>query len=146
MYYIYHIPGVKIGCTNQPKKRFKFYSSEPVILEEHTDIYAASERELQLQKEYSLPVDSVPYYRKKFLHLTRTEESFKKQSKSMSGSNHPAYGKTIYREVSSGVEGPLLDMCNIFKITGQGIQLFAKRNKPISRGPRKGLHFQIASY
>jgi hypothetical protein len=32
------------------------------ILEEHTDIYIASEREIELQKEYGLPVDTVPYY------------------------------------------------------------------------------------
>ena len=32
------------------------------ILEEHTDIYEASDREIQLQKDYGLPVDKVPYW------------------------------------------------------------------------------------
>jgi len=31
-------------------------------LETHTDIYEASNREIELQKEYGLPVDSIPYY------------------------------------------------------------------------------------
>jgi len=33
------------------------------ILEEHTDIYEVSNREIQLQKEYGLPVDKVPYWK-----------------------------------------------------------------------------------
>ena len=32
------------------------------ILEEHTDIYEVSDREIQLQKDYGLPVDKVPYW------------------------------------------------------------------------------------
>lgn len=53
-YYIYHIPGVKIGCTVEPERRVKrnqqydYYE----ILEEHTCIDTASKRELELQKEY----------------------------------------------------------------------------------------------
>jgi hypothetical protein len=63
MYYIYHIEGIKIGCTTQPKKRtkeqgFKSYN----ILETYDDIYVASDREIKLQKQYGLPVDTTPYY------------------------------------------------------------------------------------
>ena len=32
------------------------------ILEEHTDIYVASDREIELQKQYGLPVDKIPYW------------------------------------------------------------------------------------
>ena len=32
------------------------------ILEEHTDIYEVSDREIQLQKDYGLTVDKVPYW------------------------------------------------------------------------------------
>tara|TARA_R110002167_G_scaffold345745_1_gene556204 strand:+ start:130 stop:528 length:399 start_codon:yes stop_codon:yes gene_type:complete len=31
-------------------------------LETHTDIYEASNREIELQKEYGLPVDKIPYF------------------------------------------------------------------------------------
>ena len=63
-YYIYHIPGVKIGCTSQLTKRMSDQGfTEWEILEEHTDIYIASDREIELQKEYGLPVDKVLYWK-----------------------------------------------------------------------------------
>jgi hypothetical protein len=63
MYYIYHIPGVKIGCSQNIKKRIssqKFSHYE--IIEEHVDVYIASDREIELQKQYGYPVDRIPYY------------------------------------------------------------------------------------
>ena len=64
MYYIYHINGVKIGCTKQLDIRMRDQGfTEWEILEEHTDIYEASNREIQLQKEYGLPVDDVLYFK-----------------------------------------------------------------------------------
>jgi hypothetical protein len=33
------------------------------ILEEHTDIYEVSNREIQLQKDYGLRVDTIPYWK-----------------------------------------------------------------------------------
>ena len=63
MHYIYHIPGVKIGTSQNPKKRVKQQDhSEFEILECHTDIYKASEREIELQKEYGYIVDCTPYW------------------------------------------------------------------------------------
>jgi hypothetical protein len=64
MYYIYHIPTVKIGCTEQPPQdrvKAQGYTNYEV-LEEHTDVYIASHREIALQKQYGLPVDKVLYY------------------------------------------------------------------------------------
>lgn len=64
MYTIYHIPGVKIGCTNNPEKRIKEQGYESYeILEEHNDIIIASNREIALQKEYGYSVDWIPYYK-----------------------------------------------------------------------------------
>ena len=62
-YYIYHIPGVKIGCTNQIEQRIKDQGfNDYELLETHTDIYKASDREQELQKEYGYTVDRAPYY------------------------------------------------------------------------------------
>ena len=62
MYYIYHIPGIKIGCTTQPKQRVEKQGyTKFQILETHNDIDIASERELKLQKEYGYKVDTIPY-------------------------------------------------------------------------------------
>ncbi len=63
MYTIYHIEGIKIGCTDDIKRRIK-QQGYPIysILEEHDDIMTASNRELELQKEYGYKVDTTPYY------------------------------------------------------------------------------------
>ena len=63
-YIIYHIVGVKIGCTSQLEIRMRDQNfTQWDILEEHTNIYEASTREIQLQKEYGLPVDTIPYWK-----------------------------------------------------------------------------------
>lgn len=63
MYYIYHVPGIKIGCGTNAANRTKAQGFDNYeILEEHEDIYVASERELELQKQYGYPVDNLPYY------------------------------------------------------------------------------------
>lgn len=70
-YYIYHILDFiqkdgsigKIGCSTEPKKRINSQGySNFEILEQHIDIYIASEREQELQKQYGYKVDTAPYY------------------------------------------------------------------------------------
>ena len=52
MYYIYHIPGKKIGCTKNPNNRTRQQGAKNYeILETHTDIHIASQREIELQKQ-----------------------------------------------------------------------------------------------
>lgn len=62
-YYIYHITGVKIGCTINPKHRIqkaqKYNNYE--ILEIHTDENIAADREIELQKQYGYQVDKRKY-------------------------------------------------------------------------------------
>ena len=61
-YYIYHIPGVKIGCTKKPKNRVREQGySEYEVLEVHTDKNIAAEREIELQKQYGYKVDAIKY-------------------------------------------------------------------------------------
>jgi hypothetical protein len=70
MYYLYHIKGVKIGCSTQPAKRVKRQGyTKYDILETHTDIDVASIREKELQKQYGYKVDTTPY------KITRTISS-----------------------------------------------------------------------
>ena len=66
IYYIYHIPGKKIGVSTNVKGRIQRqgYTMEEVeVLEEHTDIHRVSLREQELQKEYGYKVDCIPYWR-----------------------------------------------------------------------------------
>jgi len=64
-YYIYHIPGKKIGMTcdleNRVTKQQGYEPHEYEVLTESEDIGFASDMERQLQKEYGYKVDRVPY-------------------------------------------------------------------------------------
>ena len=63
MYYIYHIPGKKIGCTDNLERRASQYKSQTVeLLETHDCIYRASDRERELQAKYNYRVDPNPYW------------------------------------------------------------------------------------
>jgi len=62
MYYIYHIPGVKIGCTNNPQNRLRQQTKgDWEILETYTNIDIASQREIELQKQYGYEIDKSTY-------------------------------------------------------------------------------------
>ena len=53
----------KVGCDEAyPNRPIQQEMTEYRDLETHEDIYIASDRELQLQREYGVDVDSIPYY------------------------------------------------------------------------------------
>ena len=64
-YILYHIPGKKIGVTNDLYNRVEcqqgYEVGEYEILESSEDIDYISKRELELQKEYGYRVDMKPY-------------------------------------------------------------------------------------
>ncbi len=64
-YYIYHIPGKKIGVTcdlnNRVTVQQGYDSSEYDVLESSEDIDYISSKEIELQREYGYKVDMVPY-------------------------------------------------------------------------------------
>ena len=64
-YYLYHIPGKKIGVTcdlnNRVTLQQGYQPDEYEILESSEDIDHISSLELELQKEYGYRVDMVPY-------------------------------------------------------------------------------------
>lgn len=62
MHYIYHIPGVKIGCTKDIATRMRKQGfSDWEILEQHVDPQVAGDREWELQDQYGFPRDAVHY-------------------------------------------------------------------------------------
>jgi NTP pyrophosphatase (non-canonical NTP hydrolase) len=65
MYYIYHIPGKKIGVTRNLKNRVTlmqgYKEGEYEVLEQSTDIDYISGREIELQKSYRYKVDRQSY-------------------------------------------------------------------------------------
>ena len=64
-YIIYHIPGKKIGVTNDLYNRVEsqqgYEVGEYEILESSDDINYVSKKELELQREYGYRVDRIPY-------------------------------------------------------------------------------------
>jgi hypothetical protein len=85
MFYIYHIPGVKIGCSKNPKIRVKVQGyTEYTILEEYEDIDIASIREQELQKEYGYRVDTIKYkHSSEIIERYRSKENSSKGGKKL---------------------------------------------------------------
>ena len=82
-YYVYHIPGKKIGMTcdlyNRVTEQQGYEPHEFEILTESEDIDFASDMERQLQKEYGYKVDETPYNELKFnnkeMNINITEQT-----------------------------------------------------------------------
>ena len=83
IYYIYHIPGKKIGVTRDLNKRVTeqqgYEPHEYEILEETEDIDHASYVERMLQVEFGYRVDEIPYNELKFnntdMNINITEQT-----------------------------------------------------------------------
>ena len=64
-YYLYHIPGKKVGVTTDLKRRVEdqqgYGPGEYEIIESSDDIYFISEGEIYYQKEFGYKVDQIPY-------------------------------------------------------------------------------------
>ena len=69
-YYLYHIPGKKIGITKDLKKRVEeqqgYSEGEYDIILQTDDIEIVSEAEISLQKAYGYRIDETPYNELKF--------------------------------------------------------------------------------
>ena len=82
-YYLYHIPGKKIGVTRDLKYRVEeqqgYNEGEYEIILQTDDITIASELEIQYQKALNYRVDEVPYNKLKFnntdMNINITEQT-----------------------------------------------------------------------
>ena len=76
MYYIYHIPGKKIGVTRnlfiRVTKQQGYQPNEYEVLEQSTDINYISDREIELQKSYGYKVDRQTY--KNLINLNKKDK------------------------------------------------------------------------
>ena len=81
MYYLYHIPGKKIGVTRNLKNRVTliqgYKEDEYEVLEQSDDIDYISDREIELQKSYGYKVDMKKYKNLKFnkMKINATEQT-----------------------------------------------------------------------
>ena len=80
-YYLYHIPGKKIGVTRDLKYRVEeqqgYQEGEYEIILSTDDISIVSEAEISLQKAYGYRVDEEPYNKLKFnnMNINVTEQT-----------------------------------------------------------------------
>ena len=80
-YYLYHIPGKKIGVTQNLEERVHkqqgYYPGEYEIIEKSEDIDFISAGEIIMQKCYGYKVDEVPYNKLKFnnMRINVTEQT-----------------------------------------------------------------------
>ena len=79
MYYLYHIPGKKIGVTRNLIERVTnqqgYSPDEYEVLEQSQDIDYISSRELELQKSYGYRVDHKPYKKLFKMKINATEQT-----------------------------------------------------------------------
>jgi len=82
-YYLYHIPGKKIGITKDLKKRVEeqqgYHEGEYDVILQTEDINIISEAEISLQKAFGYRVDDEPYNKLKFnntdMNINITEQT-----------------------------------------------------------------------
>ena len=93
MYYIYEIIGVKVGCTQNMKRRQRQQAAKGkmILLESYSDIQTATrrERELQIEKNYRVDKDTYSHVVENMLPKALTVESQNKRVQN-----------TDYKEVS----------------------------------------------
>jgi NTP pyrophosphatase (non-canonical NTP hydrolase) len=80
IYYLYHIPGKKIGVTrnlnNRVTKQQGYFPDEYEVLDHSSDINYISKREIELQQSYNYKIDKVEYKNlNKNMKINATEQT-----------------------------------------------------------------------
>ena len=80
IYYLYHIPGKKIGVTrdlnNRVTKQQGYFPDEYEVLDHSNDINYISKREIELQQSYGYKIDRVEYKNlNKNMKINATEQT-----------------------------------------------------------------------
>ena len=103
-YTIYHIPGIKIGVSKQLETRMRKQGfSEWEVLEVHTDIYEVSDREMELQRQYGLPVDTMPYWKR--AQMNQIPKSLETKQKMREAQTGMVYSEESKAKMSAAAKG-----------------------------------------
>ena len=116
MYYLYHIPGKKIGVTRNLNTRVTliqgYKENEYEVLDQSEDIDYISDKEIELQKSYGYKVDRKPYknlFNKMKINATEQTSTFPCPVNKLKGQLHDNIGLSWQTEFGQ------------FKITKQNI-------------------------
>ena len=101
IYYLYHIPGKKIGVTrdlnNRVTKQQGYFPDEYEVLDHSDDIDYISKREIALQQSYGYKIDRVEYknlYKKMKINATEMTSTFPYPLNKLKGNLMDSMGKT----------------------------------------------------
>ena len=101
MYYIYHIPGKKVGVTrdlnNRVTKQQGYFPDEYEVLDHSDDIDYISKREIELQQSYGYKIDRVEYKnlgKKMKINATEMTSTFPYPLNKLKGNLMDNMGKT----------------------------------------------------
>ena len=101
MYYLYHIPGKKIGVTrdlnNRVTKQQGYFPDEYEVLDHSDDIDYISKREIELQQSYGYKIDRVEYKnlgKKMKINATEMTSTFPYPLNKLKGNLMDNMGKT----------------------------------------------------
>jgi len=100
-FYIYHIPGIKIGVSNNPKFRIKVMQGYKhyEILEEVYDVIEVSDKEQTLQKLYGYKIDKALYYT--IFNLTKAQNTPQAQLKKQQKRNTRNWNEVSKKRVAN---------------------------------------------
>jgi len=106
MYTVYEIPGVKVGVTTNFAKRQKRQKDlgEMIVLEDHIDIYKASERERELQADKGYKVDKNPYWYVRQIQQERAKAPEAKKKRATNTDYKARVASIDHKEVMSHLQ------------------------------------------
>ena len=161
MYYIYHIPGIKVGCTNNmylrnSRNKLRHGKDIEIIELEKVDCPVTADiLEYYLHKELGygvIPPNERYMARRKVgsknknrVVSSKTKNKIAKSLKGKTaGSKNGNYGSgKVFIELTTGYKGTFTEVAAHFDCNKASLAIFAKRGKVIQKGKHEGLHFQI---
>ena len=114
-YFIYEIPGVKVGVTKNLSQRQERQKNKGRlnVLETHSCVFKASERELELQKQKGYRVDSRPYYKQlEIQSLSNLPAVNEKRSKTAKSNEKWHEGLKHFHEYNEKNKKPIIGIKN----------------------------------
>ena len=128
MYYIYHIPGKKIGVTRNLKNRVTliqgYKEGEYEVLDSSDDINYISEKEIELQHDYGYKID-----RQKYSDLKLKQLNYMKINVTTQTTTFPCETKDLKKALNKNEGMEWLTDLGLFNLNKKSIKWICKNAK-----------------
>ncbi len=128
MYYIYHIPGKKIGVTRNLKNRVTliqgYKEGEYEVLDSSEDINYISEKEIELQHDYGYKID-----RQKYSDLKLKQSNYMKINVTTQTTTFPCETKDLRKALNKNDGMEWLTDLGLFSLNKKSIKWICKNAK-----------------